>query len=62
MTASKKSRGKAHTSRINNWTKTNQDGYWRDIDNCHLDEEIITYIAGVGVLVIVCMVMAVINI
>ena len=62
MTAKKKSNGKAHTRRINNWNSSNIDERWRSVDNCHLDEEIITYLAGAGMLVIVCMVMAIAHI
>ena len=62
MTANKKSNGKAHTRRINNWNSSNIDDCYRSVDNCHLDEEIITYLAGAGMLVIVCMVLAIANI
>ena len=55
-------RGKAHTRRINNWNKTNQGDYWMEVDDCKMDEEIITYLAGAGMLVIVCMVMAIAHI
>ena len=61
MTASKKSRGKAHSRRINNWNIYNNGDYCRSVDNGYIDEETITYIIGFGVLVVGCLTTAIIN-
>ena len=52
-------KNKAHNRRVYNWNKSHIGESWRSVDGCQIDEKTITYIIGVGMLVIVCMVIAI---